>query len=138
MEEEKSLFEFNVDENSGREMLELSKWSKLFAILVFSLIGLAILAIGAVWNTLAEKFSEETGSSSTILAVTLAITGLVIIAIGGLMMFFLIRSSNRIKAGITGHDQFLFNGGLNDLKTYFAFLGVFGILSLLSSLTSLL
>ena len=138
MEEQQSIFEFNVDENSGKELVELSRWSKLFGILVLSMIGVAVFAVSFVWNKLADTFSEETGSNSAVLAVTLAITGFIIIAIAGIMMFFLIRSANRIRQGITSRDQFVFNSGLNDMKTYFAFLGVFGILSLLSSLTTLL
>ena|SRR5688572_5537060 len=138
MEEQQSLFEFNVDKNTGNEFIELSRWSKLFAIILISLVGIAILTIGLVWNQFATTFTEESGASSSVLAVSLTIMGLVILCIGGIMMFFLLRGANRIRKGITTRDQFMFSSGLGDIKTYFAFLGVFSILSLLSSLITLL
>ena len=137
MEEQQSLFELNVDESTAVELIETSRWSKLLAILVLSMVGLVVGTLLFAWNRIQEAFAQEVpgGDWQTVMAFVVVILGIVIV-VGGLMMFFLVRAGNRIRLGLRTNDQQVFNNGLNDLKTYFVFLGVIGILSLLSNLFS--
>lgn len=137
MEEQKSLFEFNVDDAAAREMTEMSRWSKMFGIIILCLAGVSVLFLLFAWNKLITAFSEQTTGDTSIMAGAMSVVVVIVIAIVGIMMFFLIRSANRIRGGLFAKDQLLFNSGLNDLKTYFIFMGVFGILSLLGSLSAL-
>jgi hypothetical protein len=137
MEEQKSLFELNVDDGTAREMSELTRWTRLFGWMVVSL--LAIIALFLVFgaNRLTALFVEADSDNGNILASSFMVVGLLATCIVGTMMFFLIRSANRIRNGLLARDQQLFNSGLGDLKTYFIFMGIFGILSLVINLTSL-
>lgn len=137
MEEQTSLFELNVDNNTSMELVETSRWSKLLAILVLSMIGLSVAALLFAWNRIKSALHEEIPSDEGSMIMSVAVIVLaVIIIVGGLMMFFLIRAGNRIRTSLRNNDQQLFNTGLNDLKVYFTFVGVIGILSLLSNLFS--
>jgi hypothetical protein len=136
MEEQNSLFEINVDESATREIGELSRWSKLFGIIILCLMGLAVLFVLFAWDRLLDTMAEQSPEGANIFAGTMAVVGIIILAVVGIMMFFLIRSANRIRTSLQTKDQGLFNSGLNDLKTYFVFMGVFGIISLVSNLLS--
>ena len=137
MEDQKSLFEINVDDSASREIGELSRWSKLFGIIILCLLGLSVLFVLFAWDKLLATLAEQSPESANIFAGTMAVVGLIIVAVVGIMMFFLFRSANRIRTSLQTKDQLLFNNGLNDLKTYFVFMGVFGIISLVSNLLSL-
>ena len=134
MENQQSLFEYNIDDASAREITDMTRWSKLFAILMISVLGIVLLIILTAWNKIFRAFTADVAVDSGAVMSFMLIIVLVILAIVGACMFFLIRSANRMKNGLYQRDQQLFNNGLNDLKTFFIFMGVFGILSLLGGL----
>lgn len=135
MDEQQTMFDMKGDENMNRELLELSRWSKLFAILLLGLLGVVCLILLFGWNRLDffmdGPFEGEEGKFVLIvIVVALIFVGIV----AGSMMFFLIRAANRIRLGIRRNDQELFNNGLGDLRTYFIFLGVVSIFALFGNL----
>lgn len=138
MEEQKSLFEIEVDDNAGKEMNELSKWTKLFGIIVLCLIAICILFLAFSWNRLDEVITVEAAGETAGLMGVVAVIVIIVAVIAGIMMFFLVRSANRIRRGLHNRDQLEFNDGLADLKTFFVFMGIFSILSLLSNLFNLI
>ncbi len=137
MEEQKSLFEFTVDDGTAREMNELTRWTRLFGWMVVSLLAIIALFLLFGVNRLTAVFAEADSGNGNILAGSFLVAGLLVICIVGTMMFFLLRSANRVRKGLLARDQQLFNSGLGDLKIYFVFMGILGILSLVINLTSL-
>lgn len=140
MDQNTSLFEFEVDQPIAIEMTEMAKWAKLFGIIILSLIGLSVLLLVTSWSKIEAAFLYlwvTDSSSSSMLVVVIAICAiLAIIAIT--MVFFLIRGANRIKNALQQRDQSVFNAGLGDIKAFFIFYGVIAILGLLSNLSSLI
>ncbi|HEX7845169.1 MAG TPA: hypothetical protein VF476_05155 [Chitinophagaceae bacterium] len=139
MEENQDLFEFKVDDTMAQEMNETSRWSRLFSILVFILCSFFLLILIVKGQQLAAIFSLQMATSESTAVFSVIIIFVVLaMAVVGLMMYFLLRSANRIKEGLRLKDQELFNRGLTDMKTYFAIFGVVSILGLLLTLLSLL
>ena len=134
MEDQKSLFEFDIDDASAREITDLTRWSKLFAILMISVLSIVFLIVVTAWNKIFKAFTTDMGQDSSAITGFMLVVVVIVLAIVGVCMFFLIRSANRMKNGLFQRDQQLFNNGLNDLKIFFIFMGVFGILSLLGGL----
>jgi len=134
MEDQQSLFEFNVDEASATEIVEMTRWSKLFAILLSCVLAIALMFFIVASSKLTTDLTEQMGDEKSLFIGFLYVVIILVLAVAGIMMFFLLRSSNRIKNGLYQHDQLLFNSGLNDLKIYFIFVGVMSILSLCTSL----
>ena len=138
MENQQSLFEFNVDEASANEIVEMTRWSKLFAILLSCLLVVVLSFFIMASGRLSAELTAQMGDEKSLFLGFVYVVVILVLAVAGIMIFFLMRSSNRIKNGLYQHDQLLFNSGLNDLKIYFIFMGVISILSLCSSLLAFL
>ena len=139
MEQNQLLFDLKIDHTASQELTETSRWSKLLAILIISIAGLVILAFLFAWNKIeAAFFTQLEGANAGSAFAVVAVMVIIIAAIVGLIMYFLLRAAYRIKTSIRIKDQQLFNRGLNDLKTFFIIGGVFSILGLAIQLFSFL
>lgn len=138
MEDQQSLFEFKVDDASANEIVEMTRWSKLFAILLSCVLVIVLSVFILASGRLSAELTAQMGDEKSIFLGFVYVVIILVLAVAGIMMFFLMRSSNRIKNGLYQHDQLLFNSGLNDLKIYFIFMGVISILSLCGSLLAFL
>ncbi|HKO79229.1 MAG TPA: hypothetical protein VJU78_02500 [Chitinophagaceae bacterium] len=138
MDENQSLFELEVDHITSEELLDASRWQKMFGFTLLTIIGLVLLVFLVAWNKIAAAVNEAiTGESGQ--AAMIVIVGVIVLvgAFLGMMAWFLIRGAGRIKMALRSKDQLLFNSGLNDLKTFFIIYGVISILGLLSNLITL-
>lgn len=139
MEQNQPLFDLKIDHTASQELTETSRWSKLLAILIISIAGLVILVFLFAWNKIeAAFFTQLEGTNAGSAFAVVAVMVIIIAAIVGVIMYFLLRAAYRIKTSIRIKDQQLFNRGLNDLKTFFIIGGVFSILGLAIQLFSFL
>lgn len=137
MQENNDLFDIKVSPETERELLETSKWSKLFGIFVFVICGIALLFILLAGGRLSEAMSSElggAGGSSAFIGIMVVVV--IVLAIVGVMMYFLLRAANRIKKGLELKNQAIFSDGLSDMKVYFTIYAVISILGLLGNLMS--
>ena len=137
MDENQSLFELEVDHATSEELLDTSRWQRMFGVLMLSIIGLILLAFLIGWNKIAGLVDEAIAGegSQAAMAVIVVIVLLVAVVIG-IMSWLLVRGAGRIKTAIRNRDQVVFNSGLSDLKTFFIIYGVISILGLLSNLVT--
>jgi hypothetical protein len=139
MNEDQSLFELEVDHGIAEELLDTSRWQRMFGILMFSVIGLITLALLVGWSKIAVLIDEAIAGEGSQAAMAVVVVAVFLVAVViGIMSWLLIRSSGRIKTAIRLKDQALFNEGLSDLKTFFIVYGVISILGLLGNLVSFL
>ncbi|HET9823795.1 MAG TPA: hypothetical protein VFP87_00600 [Chitinophagaceae bacterium] len=136
MENEHSLsLNLEIDHATTENIYEGIKWTRFYAISLLSLIGLCLIFILLNGRKIASAFTELPNSeSSRFVFEVVVIAVLIISAIVGLLMYFLLRGSKRIKIAIQTQDQLLLNNGLNDLKTYFVIYGVMAIIGVLGNL----
>ena len=134
MEENRSLLDMGVDASAQNNLMETSRWSKLMAILILVAIGLSVLMMAFAWNYIVDSVTAGQPEGLEVFAiVTVAVT----IAIVAVLMSFLIKGANRIKAGIQNRDQVLFNNGLGNLKNFFVMYGVIAVLGMVFTLLGL-
>jgi hypothetical protein len=139
MNEDQSLFELEVDHGIAEELLDTSRWQRMFGILMFSVIGLITLALLVGWSKIAVLIDEAIAGEGSQAAMAVVVVAVFLVAVViGIMSWLLIRSSGRIKTAIRLKDQALFNEGLSDLKTFFIVYGVISLLGLLGNLVSFL
>jgi hypothetical protein len=140
MEDKQDLFEFQIDHQGREELTELTRWSKMQAIAVLSMIGLVFFTFLFAWRKLGFALSlsmtDESEAERVVLfvAVVFGVVALIIIT----TMYFLIRASNRIRIAVRTQDRGLLNRGLSDLRAYFAIFGVISIVMLFINLLSLI
>lgn len=138
MDENQPLFELEVDHITSEELLDTSRWQKMFGVILLTIIGLVLLAFLIGWNKIAVTVNEAIADESGRVAM-LVVAGIILVgaAILGTMSWFLIRGAGRVKTALRTKEQLLFNNGLSDLKTFFIIYGVLSILGLLGNLISL-
>ncbi|MGZ8516750.1 MAG: hypothetical protein ACXWWD_05340 [Chitinophagaceae bacterium] len=138
MDENQSLFELEVDHITSEELLDTSRWQKMFGVVVITIIGLVLLVFLIAWNKIGILINESLAGDGSQAAMAVVAAVLLLLAVVlGIMSWFLIRGAGRIKSALRMKDQLLFNNGLSDLKTFFIIYGVISIIGLLASLISL-
>ncbi len=137
MDDNQSLFELEVDHITSEELLDTSRWQKMFGIVVLTMIGLVLLVFLIAWNKIGALIDESlAGEDSQAAMAVIAAVLLLLAVVLGIMSWFLIRGAGRIKSALRMKDQLLFNNGLSDLKTFFIIYGVISIIGLLANLIS--
>ncbi len=131
MEGRPPLFDLKIDHQGREEFKELGRWMKVQALSVLCMVFLITFTFLFAWGRIGLLFSTNfAGEQAQKVMLVTAVVMLVGAFIVGLMMYFLIRSSFRIRWGIRRRDNRIFNKGLEDLRTYFAFFAVIGIILL--------
>jgi ABC-type uncharacterized transport system fused permease/ATPase subunit len=131
MEENKSLFDdLQIDFLGAQQLTETSRWAKFLAIVFISLAGIFLLVILTAWNKLKTAINDASENGSQVV-ITIFIAVAVIAVVVVVLMYFLIRSMNRIRISLRTKDQNLFNSGLEDLKIYFTMYGIISIILLI-------
>ncbi|HEX2848601.1 MAG TPA: hypothetical protein VHN59_18795 [Chitinophagaceae bacterium] len=137
MEDKQSFLDLQVDEQASTQLTEASRWAKFLGIVVLIALGITVLMFGMLWNKLDELFSpygEMDVESIRQTKIGLVFFLVIIVVVCGIMMSFLVRGANSIRAGIRRKDQALFNIGLGQFRNYLAMMGVLSVLLLLFSL----
>ncbi|MGN6293364.1 MAG: hypothetical protein ACTHMV_11530 [Chitinophagaceae bacterium] len=137
MEDKQSFLDLQVDEQASTQLTEASRWAKFLGIVVLIALGITVLMLGMLWNKLDELFSpygEMDVESIRQTKIGLVFFLVIIVVVFGIMMSFLVRGANSIRAGIRRKDQALFNIGLGQFRNYLAMMGVLSVLLLLFSL----
>jgi len=137
MEDKQSFLDLEVDEQVSTQLTEASRWAKFLGVVVLIALGITILMFGMLWNRLDELFrsyGETDVESIRQTKIGFVFFLVIIVVVCAIMMSFLIKGANSIRAGIRRKDQALFNIGLGQFRNYLAMMGVISVLLLLFSL----
>lgn len=141
MEENQSFLELQVDQQASANLNEVSRWGKFFGLLVVIGMALFFLLFIFFWTRFLGAFATLDQSDSQnieMVRIVMIVAFVIVGVIFGIMMSFLIKGANRIRAGIRNKDQLLFNSGLASFKNYFAMYGVIAIIGIFFALIGLL
>lgn len=118
--ENSSLFDLRVDENTKEQLTGLSKWTMI--VVVTSVISLVLSLIQAVT---AKTETVEYGNMRLQTSRAPNITGVIIsIVISGILAYLLYQFSSFTKKGVNNLNQADLNKGLSGLKSYFMTYGI--------------
>ena len=145
MEQEKneSLFELQVDYDSGNYFKEATKWSTFVAIIYFIGIGFIVLflAIAGAAIFSSDLMQTETDSpfaapqmDTSALRIALMFVIIVFVTYSGVMLY---RFSSLCRQGIDRQDQLVFNSGLKALRNFFIAAGIMAMVGIVSDLIDL-
>jgi hypothetical protein len=130
-----------VDADAGRHITDAGKWAKFIAIVMFSLCGIALLALligstylarltRSLYPLLGEYAGFGTGAFMAILVL--------IIGVAVFIYYLLFNFAQKAPAAVATEDAEMLNKGLRSLKLFFIISTVIAILSLLTTLYNLL
>lgn len=132
-----TLFELQVDYDSGNMFNEATRWAKFIAILYFVCIGLCVLVLAFSSAVLIQAFGTIMPELASVggLIIGIIIIALIIFTYITILMY---RFAMQVKQGILNRDQALFNDGLKNLKNYFLIYGVFTLLALVLNIVGII
>lgn len=137
MEDNQSFLDLQVDEQASTQLTETSRWAKFLGITVLIAVGITVLMAGMLWNRFDgwfREYEEMDDESIRVMKLVVVVCLVIVVAVCAIMMTFLIKGANAIRAGIRQKDQVLFNTGLGHFRNYLAMTGVLGVIFLLFSL----
>jgi hypothetical protein len=131
-----SLLDMHLDYDGGNTLRETVRWSKFFSIVGIVCLGLFILVFALAGPRIIALLGE-TYPNLEDMGILYIILLLIVVLVGGCIVFMLYRFSILMRNGIESQDQVLFNRGLKGLKTYFLVSGILGLLALVFHLLTL-
>ena len=144
-----SLLGFDEEYLNKSVFTGMAKWARRLSII--GIVGIAVLVIvffgfGRALISYFENIISATGrfdlegmAGAGLGAVgmgLIAVILFIVVAIFGVLLYFLFRGSSRIRQGVALDDQAMFNSGLLLLRNYFVMWSVLTGLGLLSTLSA--
>ncbi|WEK33444.1 MAG: hypothetical protein P0Y53_13210 [Candidatus Pseudobacter hemicellulosilyticus] len=138
-----SLFDLQVDHETGEYLRETGKWSRFIGIsyIVCCALGLVVLLVlllvlyvfrAVDLETALEAYPTLAGREATlIIPFMLGIAGCGILTVAGIQ---LVRFARNCKYAVQQQDQAAFNASLRNLRTFLLLFGIVIILSVVASL----
>lgn len=132
MENEKNLFDLQLDAIAKNHLKETAKWARFLAIV--GLIGLSILVIASVIaavtiNNKTNNYYDDPVSGTAEVAGTI-IGMLMIVALYFFPCYFLLRFSAKMNSALASDDAATLNESLRNLKVTFRYMGILTIIFL--------
>ncbi|MCX6318917.1 MAG: hypothetical protein NTW29_16685 [Bacteroidetes bacterium] len=131
MENEKNLFQIELEDIAKSHLKETARWARFLAITGIVGIGLLVVfGIGsAVYNASSSTTTNDDGD--TYAAIAGGIVGsLVVAALYFFPCLFLLRFSNKMDRALLSDDASLLSESLRNLKITFRYMGVLTIIML--------
>ena len=138
MEQERPLFQIEVNQQTKEYFSDASKWGRTVAIIGFCALGLFILLFLFLGNQFQFAFGDifGTGDGGSVLGLVIVML-LIVLGIVGVLCYFLYRGATRTRAGIINSDQSAFSEGIAYFRNYFLMIGILALLALLIDLFKL-
>jgi hypothetical protein len=133
------MLELQIDSSSGESLEGASWWARFNSIIFAICLGILTLVLlfamnSSVWNQLEERFGIPVSAAASAVWIIL----IVILAVFGLLIGFLMAFANKTTRGVRQLNQEDLESGINSLKIYFIIYGILGILGLLFNVLDLI
>lgn len=134
-EQNKSIFELQIDQTSKSHLSEAASWARFLAIVGFIFLILMVIygfwmvtMMGAVMN----EFGGGMGGSDMFsgLGTMMAVLYLVIAIIYFFPLMFTLRFANKMKQALSTGDQLVLNDSFKNLKITLRYCGILTIIAL--------
>jgi len=130
MENERSLFNLEIDAIGKSHLTDTAKWARFLAIA--GLVSLVLILIGSLIITI-NNYNKSTDPFSPQVDRTADITGSIIAAILIVVLYFfpfyfLLKFANKMKAALAADDALSLNESFRNLKASFRYVGVLTII----------
>jgi hypothetical protein len=132
-----SSIDLQIDNEVRQQLAETSKWTKFISVSMFILAGF-ILLIGIIAGSLITgvlgKMENAFGGMAELGAGVIIIIIVFIVALMGVVYYFLYRFSTKIKSALATENVIDMNESFNSLKLFFMITTIISIFSLLYSI----
>jgi ABC-type multidrug transport system fused ATPase/permease subunit len=119
-----------LNDASKDYILEIAKWSRLLSIVGF--VGLGIMALSMIMmafsTMVAAAFTQSMGYQMGIVPVIILYSSMIILYF--FPIYYLFKSSQKLKAGISNSNSEEITEGFENLKSHYRFIGIITLIIL--------
>ena len=134
MEQQGSLFDLHLDQQSVNYLSEAARWSRLLSIVGFIYCGLMAICGLFLGSMMTRMMSSSLGGSDAVISgVGTAFFSFFIIFMALILFFpayYLFNFSNKVRRAIQNNDQAILADSFRNLKSFFKFYGILVIICL--------
>lgn len=142
--QDKSLFELNLSQDSRTHLKETASWAKFLAIcgmiflVLMVIFGIIVsMSISRVGNQFDQEYRQE-GISTTGLGAGMMIMYILMALLYFFPCLFTLQFANKMKLALASNDDLLLSESFRNLKKTFRYMGVLTIIGLAFFLLALL
>lgn len=133
------MLEMQIDSSSGESLEVASWWARFNSIVAIVCLGLLTLILAfasssSVWYEVEARFNLPVSAAMSVIWIAL----IVILAVCGLLIGFLMSFANKTTRGVRHLNQDDLESGINSLKIFFIIYGILGIVGLLFNILGLI
>jgi len=132
------LSDLLVTHTMGDHLHDTTKWCRFLSIVGIVFLSIFLIMVIVAGTSVAPTMAIAIPGMGEVSNNLLILLAIVLIAVFGVLVFFLLRFSIYTRRGLEMRNQVLFNEGLKALKIYFIVYGVLGLLSVLANAYNLL
>lgn len=133
MEQQESLFELHLDQQSVNYLNETARWSRLLSIIGFIYCGLMAI-VGLFFGSMMARMMPGMGGPETTLSGVANVFFSFFIILMALIFFFpayyLFSFSSKMRRALRNNEQAELTDSLKNLKSFFKFYGIIVIIVL--------
>lgn len=132
-EENKSIFNLQIDETSRANMLETAKWTKFLGIvniIFLALYLLVMMSAGAAFSSMSSAYGGSSAGMANFGAAGMIIMALIMVAFTIYPVMCLLRYSKATKSAFLTSNQEEFNAATGYMKGFFKYIGIVMIIVL--------
>jgi uncharacterized membrane protein YjgN (DUF898 family) len=134
MEQQGSLFDLHLDQQSVNYLSEAARWSRLLSIVGFIYCGIMAVCGLFLGSMMTKMMMSSIGGNDAVMSgVGTAFVSFFIILMALILFFpayYLFNFSTKVRRALHNNDQAVLTDSLKNLKSFFKFCGVFVIIIL--------
>ncbi|HEY4966239.1 MAG TPA: DUF5362 family protein [Puia sp.] len=134
MEQQGSLFDLHLDQQSANYLSEAARWGRLLSIVGFIYCGLMAVCGLFLGSMMTRMMSSSIGGTDAVISgVGTAFISFFIILMALILFFpayYLFNFSSKVRRALRNNDQAVLADSLKNLKSYFKFFGILIIIVL--------
>ena len=127
-QQSQDIFGLQVNHQGFNYLSEAAKWAKFIAILGFIFCGFMVLGALFAGAMISTAMSDAFGGGSAIGGGAFTIIYLALAALYFFPCLYLFRFASKVQVSIRNNDQEVLTNSLQNLKSYFKFLGILFII----------
>jgi hypothetical protein len=132
------LSDLPIDYDAGNTLKKILPWTKFISIAGIVFLGLILIILIFTSQRLSDSFKDNNPDLGNLWILSMLVGVLVVIVVFGYSLWMLLRFSILVKKALETQDQESFNKGIQSMKIYSIFIGVFAALGLISNIYNLI
>lgn len=136
-EEQPSIFETTTDPELDKQILEVSRWTKMISVIGFGVGAFVVVMLFLFGKQMIQVLASTMPVQVEGLYGAIVLAFLIIFLVAAAVLYFLYKAATLLQAGVTQKNNTLIAEGFTHLNRFFIFMAIMTAISLFGNLSML-